>query len=166
MDGSTATMSPNNPSTSTMPSSSTFSFTAPFPPSPSSQAAAKQRRVSLALPSSPRIFPAWSFRDDTGLGVHSGDAEDDEDGSEKKGKMRKIAQDSMSSMTDGQPGSSAQGAQLSTLPLSDKPEKKPRKKWTMEETQMLVSGCNKVRSDSVSSERGLNYAGAAAGWYT
>lgn len=23
-------------------------------------------------------------------------------------------------------------------------EKKPRKKWTMEETQMLVNGCNKV----------------------
>jgi hypothetical protein len=25
------------------------------------------------------------------------------------------------------------------------PEKKARKKWTMEETQMLVEGCNRVR---------------------
>lgn len=31
-------------------------------------------------------------------------------------------------------------------PLPPPPtEKKQRKKWTMEETQMLVSGCNKVR---------------------
>ena len=121
------------------------------PSSSSSSQSAKQRRVSLALPSSPRVFPAWSFRDDTGLGVHSADADADAaDGDEeKKGKMRKIAQDSMSSMADGQPGSSAQGAQLSTLPLSDKPEKKPRKKWTMEETQMLVAGCNKVRTRSL-----------------
>ena len=35
----------------------------------------------------------------------------------------------------------------------EKPEKKPRKKWTMEETQMLVAGCNKVRSVVVSGTR-------------
>ena len=70
-------MAANIPSTSSQPYTTTFSFTAPFPPSPSSsaqaQSLAKQRRVSLALPSdsSPRIFPAWTFRDDTGLGVHS-----------------------------------------------------------------------------------------------
>jgi hypothetical protein len=29
-------------------------------------------------------------------------------------------------------------------------EKKPRKKWTKEETQMLVDGCNKVRALTVS----------------
>ena len=29
---------------------------------------------------------------------------------------------------------------------SEKSEKKPQKKWTMEETQMLVAGCNKVRA--------------------
>jgi hypothetical protein len=28
---------------------------------------------------------------------------------------------------------------------SPPPEKKARKKWTMEETQMLVEGCNRVR---------------------
>ena len=33
---------------------------------------------------------------------------------------------------------------------SEKSEKKPRKKWTMEETQMPVAGCNKVRSVVVS----------------
>ncbi|KAI0632769.1 hypothetical protein C8Q77DRAFT_1158233 [Trametes polyzona] len=138
MDGSTATMSPNNPSTSTMPSSSTFSFTAPFPPSPS---LAKQRRVSLALPSSPRIFPAWTFRDDTGLGVHSGDPQADSSADatsapEKKGKMRRIAMDD-SQRTDGESSTSPQPH------APHQPEKKPRKKWTMEETQMLVAGCNK-----------------------
>ncbi|KAI0641054.1 hypothetical protein C8Q79DRAFT_920329 [Trametes meyenii] len=120
------------PSTSTLPSTSTFSFTAPFPTSPSQ---AKQRRVSLALPSSPRIFPAWSFRDDTGLGVHSTDAPSDPSsstsGPEKRGKMRKIATEENSA--DGE----------SSQPQPPLPEKKPRKKWTMEETQMLVAGCNK-----------------------
>ncbi len=129
------------PSTSTIPSSSTFSFTAPFPPSPTSSLA-KQRRVSLALPSSPRIFPAWSFRDDTGLGVHSGDPEDDTPTAtytqEKRGKMRRIATDEL--RTDGETSTSPQPHGCPSLP-----EKKPRKKWTMEETQMLVAGCNKVR---------------------
>ncbi|EIW56759.1 uncharacterized protein TRAVEDRAFT_170743 [Trametes versicolor FP-101664 SS1] len=126
------------PSTSTIPSSSTFSFTAPFPPSPTSSLA-KQRRVSLALPSSPRIFPAWSFRDDTGLGVHSGDPEDDTSTTytpEKRGKMRRIATDEL--RTDGETSTSPQPHGCPSLP-----EKKPRKKWTMEETQMLVAGCNK-----------------------
>ena len=123
-------MANNMPSTSTQPfSSSTFSFTAPFPTSPASSSAQlkPQRRVSLALPSSPRVFPAWSFRDDTGLGVHSADVEEDV----KRGKMRRIDPD------EPVPGDHSL--------LSDKPEKKPRKKWTMEETQMLVAGCNKVR---------------------
>ena len=33
---------------------------------------------------------------------------------------------------------------------SEKPEKKPQKECTMEEMQMLVAGCNKVRSVVVS----------------
>ena len=113
----------------TVPSSSTFSFTAPYPPTSSTSATGtiKQRRVSLALASSPKVFPAWSFRDDTGLGVHSADVEEDV----KRGKMRRIDPD------EPVPGDHSL--------LSDKPEKKPRKKWTMEETQMLVAGCNKVR---------------------
>ncbi|CDO68084.1 hypothetical protein BN946_scf184788.g15 [Trametes cinnabarina] len=141
MDSSTATMSSNAPSTSSLPSTSTFSFTAPFPTSPS---LAKQRRVSLALPSSPRIFPAWSFRDDTGLGVHSADAPENSSssasGPEKKGKMRRIASDEQ--RADGEPSPSAQSSQPHP-PHPPPPEKKQRKKWTMEETQMLVAGCNK-----------------------
>lgn len=115
---------------SKVPSSSTFSFTAPFPVSQSassSSAAHKQRRVSLALPSSPRLFPAWSFRDDTGLGVHSGDPTSLVP--EKKGKMRRIEN------SNDRPDDDLAQPQL---------EKKPRKKWTTEETQMLVKGCNKV----------------------
>ena len=118
--------------------SSTFSFTAPFPPSPAastSQAVKPQRRVSLALPSSPRVFPAWTFRDDTGLGVHSADA-DVPNTPEKRGKMRRIASD------EPEPGAGETSVGAAAL---DKPEMKPRKKWTMEETQMLVAGCNKVR---------------------
>ncbi|KDQ50602.1 hypothetical protein JAAARDRAFT_186063 [Jaapia argillacea MUCL 33604] len=108
------------------PSTSTFSFTAPFP------AHLKQRRVSLATPSSPRLVPAWSFRDDTGLGAHAaGSSSASVPG--KKGKMRKIAVDGEWN-EDGGPDGDGKG---------DRPkEKRQRKKWTMEETQMLVDGCN------------------------
>ncbi|KII84145.1 hypothetical protein PLICRDRAFT_118381 [Plicaturopsis crispa FD-325 SS-3] len=109
------------PARCTPPSASTFSFTAPFSPA----SALKQRRVSLALPSSPRLVPAWSFRDDSGLDSHV--AETSGAMSEKKGsKMRKITADD--SERD-EPATSAL-------------EKKQRKKWTEEETQMLVDGCN------------------------
>ncbi|KAJ4465348.1 hypothetical protein C8R41DRAFT_926617 [Lentinula lateritia] len=94
------------------PSVETFSFKAPLLPASSVAAAgsSKQRRVSLALPSSPRVVPtsAWTFRDDTGL-------------EEKKGKLRKI-------VTDGD---------------EESHERKLRKKWSQEETQMLVDGCNR-----------------------
>ena len=78
----------------------------------------------MALPSSPRVVQAWSFRDDTGIDSSSG-------GSnlalpEKKGKMRKIAP-------------TAEDEDPTTFQ-----EKKPRKKWSAEETQMLVDGCNRV----------------------
>ena len=120
--------------------SSAFTFKAPLPPDQSSttgsQGVSKQRRVSLALPSSPRVFPAWSFRDDTGLGVHSADAGDEL----QRGKMRRIAAD------EGAHAGESSTAGPGTVPPADKPEKKPRKKWTMEETKMLVAGCNKVRT--------------------
>ncbi|KAI0739307.1 cytochrome P450 [Irpex lacteus] len=51
----------------------------------------QQRRVSLALPSSPRQFPAWSFRDDTSVGV--GVSSPPALVPEKKGKIRRIASD-------------------------------------------------------------------------
>lgn len=127
-----------------LPSTSTFSFTAPFPPpadmssdhslSPHKQ----QRRVSLALPSSPRQFPAWSFRDDTSVGV--GAASPSGLVPEKKGKMRRIANDDDDDFMT---------ASSSTRPLgtntSAEAAKKQRRKWTDEETQMLVDGCQKVR---------------------
>lgn len=78
--------------------------------------------------------------------MHSGDSTDDVDG-EKRGKMRRITADDGNAMpVDGASGSSTGGqGSLPFLP-TDKPEKKPRKKWTMEETHMLVAGCNKVRA--------------------
>ncbi|KZT00243.1 uncharacterized protein LAESUDRAFT_732459 [Laetiporus sulphureus 93-53] len=118
---------------SKLPSTSTFSFIAPFPSSTECSSASstplKQRRVSLALPDSPRLFSAWKFRDDTGLGVHSSSSESSSLAPEKRGKMRRI-DDNNDRLQDEEP----------PLPA---PEKKPRKKWTMEETQMLVNGCNK-----------------------
>ncbi|KIY66154.1 hypothetical protein CYLTODRAFT_444894 [Cylindrobasidium torrendii FP15055 ss-10] len=111
---------PSHPPTSLMgsssppslPSSSTFSFKAPYP------ATLKQRRVSLALPSSPRVVPAANFRDDTGIYVQG--AETSTEGSPLKISSEPDAEETMP-------------------PL----EKKARKKWSPEETQMLVDGCNK-----------------------
>ncbi|KAF9484781.1 hypothetical protein BDN70DRAFT_872027 [Pholiota conissans] len=96
-----------------LPSSSTFSFKAPFPVS---AIALKHRRVSLASPSSPRLVQPFNFRDEMGLDANAMSL-----APEKKGKMRKIdvSEDSSFSMAD----------------------KKPRKKWSAEETQMLVQGC-------------------------
>ncbi|TFK62088.1 hypothetical protein BDN72DRAFT_903520 [Pluteus cervinus] len=122
-------------SNSQIPSASAFSFKAPLSTASSSLALhtsvstpaspLKQRRVSLALPNSPRLVPAWSFRDDTGIESHV--AETSGLVPEKKVKIRKIAN-----------GADEEGEQHITLP-----EKKPRKKWTPEETQMLVDGCNR-----------------------
>ncbi|KAG6884044.1 hypothetical protein C0993_001832, partial [Termitomyces sp. T159_Od127] len=97
------------------PTAATFSFKAPLPASP-----IKQRRVSHVLPSSPRVVQAWSFRDDTGLDAHVPATESMAPA--KKGKMRKLAN----------------GAESEPYM-----EKKQRKKWSDEETQMLVTGCNR-----------------------
>ncbi|KAF5353468.1 hypothetical protein D9756_007939 [Leucocoprinus leucothites] len=91
--------------------------------------ALKQRRVSLALPASTPRVP-WDFRDDTGIAGPSNapQQQDTQSATEstskepKKGKIRKTE------------------PQDPTAPL---PEKKPRKKWSPEETQMLVEGCNR-----------------------
>jgi hypothetical protein len=79
------------------------------------------------LPSSPRLVPAWDFRDDTGVQSHV--PETSALVPEKRGKMRKI-----STATDRDDSEVACSSQ----------EKKQRKKWSMEETQMLVNGCNLV----------------------
>jgi len=127
MEGSHSTNS--QPQANAIPSSSTFSFKAPFPVSPATSAtvnALKQRRVSLASPSSPRVVQPWSFRDEMGLDSHTTEAASSSSSMpEKKGKMRKI------DATNG----------------SEEPatEKKQRKKWSHEETMMLVNGCQIVR---------------------
>lgn len=128
------TMATSTEHATQLPSTSTFSFSAPFPLSASTSVSSaasplKQRRVSLALPSSPRLFPAFNFRDDTGVGVHSAADSSSTASSEKKGKMRRIESDRPDEDILQLPGPS---------------EKKMRKKWTTEETQMLVDGCNKV----------------------
>jgi hypothetical protein len=117
------------------PSTPTFSFIAPFPPSSSSSTSPiKQRRVSLALPSSPRLVPAWSFRDDTSIASHVASSSSSSGLTPgKRGKIRKIAlsDDEQDDPPQGDAGAPTQ-------------EKKARKKWTEEETKMLVKGCNKV----------------------
>ena len=94
--------------------SSTFSFNYNPPPPPTTT---KARRTSLALPSAPREVPAWRFADDTRLPRPDHDRDEEQP---RRGKMRRL--------------DSAEGS----------PEKKVRRKWTMEETQQLVGGCNKV----------------------
>lgn len=76
--------------------------------------------MSLALPSSPGVVAAANFRDDTGIYAHG--AETATEGSPRKISAEPDAEEPMP-------------------PL----EKKARKKWSPEETQMLVDGCNKVR---------------------
>ena len=112
-----------------LPSTSTFSFTAPFPTTTTAgpQGTLKQRRVSLALPQSPKLVPTWSFRDDTAVESHA--ISSSPLVPEKRGKMRKVASDEHKHGAAGAP----------------MPEKRQRKKWTEEETQMLVTGCNIVR---------------------
>lgn len=114
------------------PSAPSFDFNPPLP-------GAKQRRVSLALPSdAPRLL--WSFRDDTGIAGPSSSSQQmpehvplqtPQHGHEttepkpkltKRTKTRKIGNKGDGSVS----------------------EKKPRKKWTAAETQMLVEGCNRV----------------------
>ncbi|KAG6828470.1 hypothetical protein H0H92_007836 [Tricholoma furcatifolium] len=140
--------------TAKVPSTSTFSFKAPFPSSSSSTtttttttfavpAPIKQRRVSLALPSGSSPRAAWDFRDDTGLDSHThapyGSLSVMDDGSKdkdsvptKRGKIRKLA------------NAGGVGASVAVvLDIDGGHEKKQRKKWSDEETQMLVAGCNK-----------------------
>ena len=187
-----------------LPTTSTFSFTAPYPASvsqpplhppfklpsststPTSPTSLKgQRRVSLALPSSPRQFSAWSFRDDTTLrvGNHSNEGVGSSSAllPEKKGKIRRISDDDdvnldgerappMFGLTTLPPSatlntvpplptacsstaaeaSGSYNPKSSTVPSPSSADlpKKLRKKWTIEETQMLVNGCNKVRVDA------------------
>lgn len=97
--------------------------------SSASAQALKQRRVSLALPSSPKVTDGWSFRDDTRIDASTGASDSSTSG---KDKMRRA--------------SVAEDAKLADRAAITVPEKRQRKKWTEEETQMLVNGCNIVRT--------------------
>lgn len=135
-----SSVAPSEASTSAQASSGAaappFAFKTPALP-------VKQRRVSLALPSSPRVVEGWSFRDDTGLGVTAGETS-------ASGSASPLA-------ADGKKGRTKSELSTATTPENEgdekeekKPEKKPRKKWSPEETQMLVEGCNKVRGGGTS----------------
>ncbi|KAF8654752.1 hypothetical protein AX16_003407 [Volvariella volvacea WC 439] len=122
----------------------------------------KQRRVSLAYvdSSAPLTAPhrsglAWSFRDDTGIESHV--AETDCLVPERRGKLRKIMLNGLEDsrvlsdglgLTGDSFGSMATALSIQPQiiqhpPISVLPEKKQRKKWSAEETQMLVEGCNR-----------------------
>ncbi|KAJ7156212.1 hypothetical protein C8R46DRAFT_952925, partial [Mycena filopes] len=148
----------NSNNASAVPSSSTFSFKAPLLPasataasssssvslasgaaSPDASAAPqtqKQRRVSLALPSSPRVVPAWNFRDDTTVPYAA-----------RKGKVRRIdtaasPEDGVEEDDGGEGDDRGRGEDGGGLVPPER-EKKVRRKWTPAETQMLVDGCTK-----------------------
>src|SRR5215471_13506225 len=112
------------------PSTPTFSFTAPFPSSASKTSSTtsplKQRRVSLALPSSPKLVPAWSFRDDTSIASHVAQSSSSGLTPGKRGKMRKIA------VSDDDPPDDPPQQQADAVTAASNtpaPEKKVRKKW-------------------------------------
>lgn len=117
-------------------SATTFSFKEPYPVSgvpPSAVSALKQRRVSLASPSSPRVVQPWSFRDEMGLDSQSSDAAASSSSLEKK-----------TPASPDKKGKTRRTESLKGADESSTPDKKPRKKWTQEETMMLVNGCQIV----------------------
>ncbi|KIP06911.1 hypothetical protein PHLGIDRAFT_35738 [Phlebiopsis gigantea 11061_1 CR5-6] len=170
-----------------LPGSSSFSFTAPYPASvsqpsklsstslstPTSPYSLKQqRRVSLALPGSPRPYTTWPFRDDTKLKTGNSTGEPlaalaargrimDDVALHLAGTSASTAftftPSSLSTphnfvspltLNSGAPTEASGGSaptKSSKLPPTSggDPPKKTRKKWSMDETQMLVNGCNK-----------------------
>jgi hypothetical protein len=113
-----------------LPASSTFSFKSPYPVS---VAALKQRRVSLASAPSPRIVPQWSFRDEMGL--------DSQPADESLHKLDSAAVNvGPAEENNGDANDDAATASTST----QEKEKRPRKKWSTEETDMLVYGIKLV----------------------
>jgi len=146
MTTSTSTPSP-------LPSTSNSDTT--LPPaitSVSASTSAKQRRVSLALPSSDfRPLQGWTFRDDTRLDLHLT--------SNDNSKPLRFGGNAGTTITQngdsrGTP-QSEEGEKEPTPELVHLPEKRPRKKWTHEETENLVKGCNKVRHSVIIQPRTL-----------
>ncbi|KAJ7278860.1 hypothetical protein C8J57DRAFT_1573660 [Mycena rebaudengoi] len=101
---------------------------------------------SLRYPPRRGLVPAWNFRDDTRVGAGSDavparvERGRSTSADQRRGKMRRLAVDAGEEDDDedeeGDAGKSAAAK-------DQKPkEKKVRRKWTPEETQMLVDGCN------------------------
>ncbi|KAF9647230.1 hypothetical protein BDM02DRAFT_2733890 [Thelephora ganbajun] len=134
MTTSTSTPSP-------LPSTSNSDTTSPAASaSVTTSTSAKQRRVSLALPPSDlRSLQAWSFRDDTRLDLLSASNDDP--------KLLRLDGNAgtMATRNGNLHGTlhSEEGEKELMHELIHLPEKRPRKKWTHEETQNLVRGCNK-----------------------
>ena len=133
----------------------------------------QQRRVSLALPESSRPYTAWPFRDDTRLKTGNS-ASEPLAALAAKGRIMDdgalhLAGTSTPPAFTFTPSSlstphnivspitlnpsapaEASGSSSPTKPnkpataSGGDPPKKTRKKWSMDETQMLVNGCNKV----------------------
>jgi hypothetical protein len=91
----------------------------------------KQRRVSLAVPSSARLVPAWSFRDDTSVEKHVAEGALGSGAESGGGKGKARAAD------EGSPDDGLGEG-------SKEREKKARRKWTAEETTALIEGCQTV----------------------
>lgn len=97
----------------------------------------------MALPPSDlRNLQVWSFRDDTRLDLLSAS-------NGGTGPLR-FGEDTTTTLTrNGDPYRTPyreEGEKELVHEPMHLPEKRPRKKWTHEETQNLVKGCNKVRS--------------------
>ena len=137
-------------SSSSSSAPSPFAFKTPAPPT--TFAALKQRRVSLASQPPPRGPQGWNFRDDTGIDSNANAAASSSTSSAFLSAALVPVSPGSSSPRKGK----IRAVDLSYNDLSDEPlspvpererEKKPRKKWTEEETNMLVKGCQIVSLD-------------------
>ncbi|KAJ7687153.1 hypothetical protein B0H17DRAFT_1332545 [Mycena rosella] len=125
-----------------LPARATFSSPRPSPPplpprarpdaAPAPDAAPEAAPRLARAPSSPRLVPAWHFRDDTSVAYA------------RKGKVRRLA-----AASDDE---DAEGAG------EDGPAKKARRKWTQEETQMLVAGHGVGNWKAILSDPNLAFA--------
>ena len=97
--------------------------------------------MSLALPSDLRNVYATSFRDDTRLNLLSTSTD-----SSKLFRFDSNAEATVTRNGDSRRTLHSEDGEKDLVhELMHLPEKRPRKKWTHEETQNLVKGCNKVR---------------------
>lgn len=132
------TLAMTTTTSTTSPLPTTSNTNTAFPPAPASVSvptSVKQRRVSLAVsPSDLRSLQAWPFRDDTRLDLLS----TSNDGTKP---LRFDGSVGNTVTRNGDPYATPHSE--GEKELIHLPEKRPRKKWSNEETQNLVKGCNK-----------------------